>query len=156
MQPNAVVSGVEAFVNVAPVELEGPDLIRAVADAIEADPESYEQDTFGEKTKCGTAFCICGQASWLLGRARFYLNSKNVWRFGTEAGELHFPNGEVYTIGNLMGISRDDADCLFDMFWIPREPMTVPEALRSLADGTSVQDITDVGHYASFFGDCED
>lgn len=43
----------------------------------------------------------------------------------------------------LLGLSKEEAKVLFDSYWKPRQGLSVQDALYELADGASVESITD-------------
>jgi hypothetical protein len=128
----------------------GPALFRRVADAIEAQPDAYDQtswmihedatvdvgslehavsDLF--QHKCGTTACLAG------------------WAIAVNYGEKDNPITEATkdqpdwagvdsfiekTARELYEIDRDQAEMLFSGGWTPPEGKTVPTVLRELAD----------------------
>ena len=115
-------------------DLRGPALMRAVADAIEAHPEQYEQEMWSTVTACGTAYCVGGWACILA--------------YGASA--LSDPRGSEYAHGryiedeasDLLGLPAEETELLFHSQWEPAEWLTVPQALRAIAEGKSVESVT--------------
>ena len=123
------------------------DVLRRVADRIETTPEQYDQQEWfayegayeapdrGEPlTECGSVACIAG---WAVHETTGVAPEK--WeRAGAEA----------------LGLTRREAALLFYEGWLPAgwEPEDTPamvgkraaEALRRLADGARIEDVTKV------------
>jgi hypothetical protein len=92
------------------------ELLRKIADKIEAEPTCYNQQNY----VCGTAHCIGGWAATLGG-----------------AGEPNFENGQ-----NALQLATPDAHALFAASWMPCEGLTVPQALRAIADGSTIEEVS--------------
>lgn len=123
------------------------ELFRKIADTIEKDPKSYNQQDWG----CGTSFCVAGHAAHLSGCKPSYVNDD-----GSEAWDECFPpDNETVDVSSCdhttygavdtgdyailkLGISDDDSDVLFGKGWVPPEGMTVPDALRAIGDGAEI------------------
>ena len=120
------------------------ELLERVAQRIEAFPEHYDQGLWmtdsedrhldeGDDASCGTHACIAG---WAV----------------IEAGEK-IPAKWEDVGAELLGLTHNEAKVLFDQDWKPRghdeadtaemEGKRVGEALRRLAEGDSVRNITD-------------
>lgn len=117
-------------------------LLRDVADKIEGDPHLYSQGTWGRVTPCGTAHCIAGWACELAGCEP---NDPTAWEDGwlsvRKPGSTEFmPVG--IAAEQLLGLSDIEALDLFDGGWKPKDGMTVPEALRGLADGKLMAEVS--------------
>lgn len=126
------------------------ELFHQIADKIEKEPEGYNQEFWGQRTSCGTAYCIGGWAVVLGGKDQII--------YSDEGELLGLRNGwdnswtEVSDAAReLLGIAphtyasdpyEDVTDRLFMSGWRPREDMTVPEALRAIANGAKLADVT--------------
>lgn len=117
----------------------GPEVLRAVADVIDAEPKRYFQGnwkTVGVDHPCGSAFCVSG------------------WAVALELGEdMLNVNGHVSGMGHagvvgadLLGLDYTTAYHLFNEEWKPKDGMSVPEALRRLADGEAL-DVLSAGEW---------
>ena len=118
--------------------------IRAIADQIELEPGSYDQGTYGCKEKqssCGTAHCIAGWSAKLDGWSPRIGHGWGLLIRGGDDGMLEYAACEEVA-GKNMGVCEEDYEVLFNVDWEPIDSMTVPQALRALADGASVSDIT--------------
>jgi len=62
----------------------------------------------------------------------------NVWMVATSRGDRTVREEAQ----RLLGLTDNEADVLFDAEWAPRSGMTVPEALRLLADGVFLSEVT--------------
>lgn len=133
--------------------LTGPDLLRVIADQIEAHPEKYTQDTWGSFgneevalpflkvaermaiNDCGTQGCIAGWA------AAFNVMDPVIRKWLSDDN-----NNMTYLGAELLCISESEASSLFDLTWKPAQGLTVSDALRRIADGASVDEVS--------FGEC--
>lgn len=104
-------------------DLRGPALMRAVADAIEAHPEQYDQGLWSAVTHCGTAYCVGGWACTLVHGPKEWAAVESMAR-------------------DLLQLPDDGAGILFHPMWEPAVGLTVPEALRAIAGGRSVESVT--------------
>lgn len=127
-----------------------PDLVPAkllyeVAEMVEAYPESYNQMVWVQDAaeesdvswdqvalvelvqnpSCGTTACIAG---WVVAIA-----TAQGARLGLDPGRQ---------AASILGLADDDARLLFDAAWKPRSDLTVPDALRAIADGATVDEVT--------------
>jgi hypothetical protein len=98
-------------------EMLNVELLRLVADKIEAEPDNYKQASY----VCKTAHCIGGWSAVLWG-----------------TGEPNFENGM-----KALNLSITDAHILFASDWKPKEGATPAQALRLFADGYSLQEVSD-------------
>lgn len=127
----------------------GVKLLEAVADHIESNPDSYDQGSWGyiiEKPSahanisiieqmglnaCGTRGCIAGWAVAL------NVNEPQV--------RDAFSKG-LFDVGDmaqrLLNLESYEADILFNEVWEPAVGMSVPEALRQLAKGAEIEEVT--------------
>lgn len=123
------------------------ELFDKIADQIEREPQSYDQETWGReaKTPCGTAHCVAGWAAALEG----YLPMMGTdWNFVMAPNDTGLTEGtrieaalDVEGVGaELLGLTEDEADALFHSDWEPGPNETVPEALRAIGDGEPVND----------------
>lgn len=103
------------------------DLLRRVADRIERDPDMHDQANWFCPTECGIVACIGGHA---LIEAGEYIVGDNAW-FDFSA-----------VARTLLGFTDLEASYLFSARWAPAEGMTVPDALRRIADGWPVYAVT--------------
>lgn len=104
------------------------ELLRKIADKIEAEPRCYDQHSFSDwENNCG---CVAHHAVILSGR------------------KVPFPNNtahlciELQGAGHILGLNNDAADIIFHPEWLPRADLTVPHALRLIADGASVESVS--------------
>lgn len=88
------------------------ELFDKIADQIEQHPETYDQNHY----RCGTAHCVAGHAVAISGL--------EMSQWDTEAAARE-----------LLGLTDDEGDTLFNMYWRPPAGMTVPEALRAIGRG---------------------
>lgn len=134
-------------------------LIYAIARRIEKQPKRYKQAVWGEAPNmihpCGTAHCIAGHALSICG-CKFTYNSRG------EIERLLRPSGrEVYNsnvtgrgthlgqyAADRLGLTYAERKVLFDGSWIPRDGLSVPDALRRFADGAHLRDVTAPSPYS--------
>jgi hypothetical protein len=104
------------------------ELFRKIADRIEAEPKIYSQEAaIVENGLEGPCYCIGGLALLLSGHD---LRSGTIGDYGNDNSArrlLGYPNG---------------GPSIFDGGWKPREGLTVPQALRLIADGASVSEVS--------------
>lgn len=131
------------------------ELLLKVADAIEKYPELYDQETYGDvevdDTSCGTTACIAGWACALEGYhpvvdrlpwrdASSYFTYTRVaqkpWQAWSNGVSPHDIAQE------LIGLEDWAAEELFGSDWGPVEGLTVPQALRKIANGTPIDEVT--------------
>lgn len=92
-------------------------LIRRVLNQIDAHPETWDQQWFGIKTECGTAFCFAGHAVVLSGRAEpkwtDYNDGEDVLPVWFTAGD----NDERVDVlaANVLGLTDEEQLALFDV-----------------------------------------
>jgi hypothetical protein len=133
------------------------DVLLQVADRIEQDPDSYNQNTWGRRTACGTAFCIAGHVaaatlppenlvwqrdpwqanSWFLDEVRDLQGRKRMVKY--YARDVLDMDTEIIDVDGDIEVYVGD---LFDGDWEPVDGMTAPEALRAVADGASLASVT--------------
>lgn len=93
---------------------------------------------------CGTAHCIAGWAMRLAGWTVVWRTEDDGWYLDwidTNGNVNHTPNHA--NIGaRLLGLDVVDAAQLFSTSWGPPAGMTVPDALRAIADGADIDDVT--------------
>jgi hypothetical protein len=131
------------------------DLMLKVADQIEEEPERYNQYYYVMDSPCGTQHCIAGWALVLSGKAQVEIDTytDRAWTcifVDLETGGWEDP---VELGREALGLNEEEAWRLFGASWKPAENMSVPDALRKLAWGA---DIEDVSSPASFFKDHPD
>lgn len=103
------------------------ELFDKIADAIEAKPESYQQDlVFNE---CGTAFCVAGHALRLTGEEPQPYQGSAV---------LYLHIGWWTRAAKSLGLTEEESDLLFDEEWRPPADETVPQALRRIGRGGEI------------------
>lgn len=107
-------------------------LFLQIAERIEEKPELYNQALISCRTECGTAYCIGG---W----AMFLSYGETYCALISEPDESL---GEIKSARELLGLDFDSADMLFVGSWKPRPGLTVPEALREIANGKSVSEVS--------------
>jgi hypothetical protein len=95
------------------------DVFDRAIGAIEAEPETWRQSSWGLETECGTSYCLAGhvvvqagyQMDWVGG---YLLNTGERFR---AASECRLPDGEILPIRwaamKLLGITVTEADYLF-------------------------------------------
>ena len=123
-------------------------LFNVLADRIEQNPDEYDQETWGTSNdpegECGGSYCIAGTVAMLLGaepRTVYALSgalSHYSWDMVTLDGVTESP-GKL--AGRVLGLDEDEQLVLFSEVWHP-DGMSVPEALRSIAEGVAVGDVT--------------
>lgn len=98
-----------------------------------------------EAALCGTAFCISG---WALHLSGWGVNwniepGESIWwpEWTDPSGERHYPDFSAEG-ARALGLYRNEAAELFAASWQPREGLSVPDALRALADGASVEEVS--------------
>lgn len=99
-------------------------LMEAVADMIEAHPERYDQQQWKVETECGTAYCLAG------------------WACQIALGRLPWRNGVAATARDLLGLTDGERYNLFVESWKPHAGLSVPDALRKIAGGASIADVS--------------
>ena len=118
-------------------------LFREIADKIEDHPELYDQADYEAQKDCGTAHCIGG---WACELRRDDLQWITNSYYGQEDVS---PLAGFFEAGsNLLGLTGKETMILFDAGWTPREGLTVPAALRAIADGAEIADVTDTDFMA--------
>lgn len=133
----------------------GSDLFRAIADQIEAHPETYDQSVWGEVDdndfsqlfdfltaaehmavgSCDTRGCTAGWAIALNiqdPQVRISMSDRSITAMAAD----------------LLEIDSRTAMILFMEDWEPAAGMTVPEALRELANGATIHEVTSEDWYA--------
>lgn len=105
------------------------DLFRQIADRIEDNPNRYDQREWRTQVDhpCKTAYCIGGHALAIRGLFEESLLGLNSPR--------PMPAG-------LLGLDEDEDEVLFAMSWGPREGLSVPDALRCLAEGAEISEVS--------------
>lgn len=123
------------------------ELFYRIAELIEANPELYNQRSWGRSTPCGTAQCIAGHAAALAGwePLRYHVGSDVDWsrlypRGSSQSGKEAFEWRHVDSVGRReLGLTYSEAWILFASGWHPKKPYkTVPEALRAFGDGARI------------------
>jgi hypothetical protein len=96
-------------------------LLLKIATQIENHPKTYNQEVFGYE--CSSAHCIAGWACQItdgyLVRGRTHKRARK-----------------------LLGLSEIDADRLFSAVWVPKPGLTPAQALRNLAEGATVDEVS--------------
>ena len=122
------------------------ELFNAIADELELFPESYDQDVWGtrleehaDETLCGTAFCIAGHGVHRTGwdtpvHDWFMVKHPN----HPDAGNINTSKQAAYELG----LNGHESSELFDSDWLPEHGYTVSDALRALANGADIEDVT--------------
>jgi hypothetical protein len=134
--------------------LETPaDYLQAIADQIEQHPGLYNQWAYASPAaeECGTAYCIAGWAAHLRGwEPDTPAEGDWEWRYPERAVSGGWITDDVAAIAaELLGLDEDDAALLFAEWWKPRLGLTVPGALRAIANGEPVEAVT----YANPYGE---
>lgn len=125
----------------SPTPVRDEALLRKVADAISAYPESYSQMTF--MSSCGTKMCIAGHAAMI--------------------ADPDCSHQMIAIVGRrALGLTQYEAMILFDPNWRPvrsapslivgrfrRRPIIedVADALYRLADGAPIEEVTEYSEY---------
>lgn len=137
--------------------------LRAIATAIESEPHRYDQSFYasipettpteplqpGDDHWCDSAFCIAGWNYVLhhwgpedaLVAAPYGCDGK----FGCSITSAIVDDFDrLNDIGRVdLGLTRREAEMLFNGEWAPRRELTVGEALRLIADGVHVEHVSD-------------
>jgi len=106
------------------------ELFRKIADRIEREPHMYDQRYSERENDEGEAACIYCFAREILGspdKGDKYLNGRMM------------PDDDLRIA---VGLNIEDTQTLYHYSWKPRSGLTVPEALRAIADGKSVQEVS--------------
>lgn len=111
-------------------------LMLQVADAIEDDPASYAQEHWVDHTYCGTRCCIAGWAVKIAEPERFNIDFRNQCEVRNLSEYIELNAHE------LLGLASNKALLLFHSGWKPVEDMTVSEALRKIAGGSKLSEVT--------------
>ena len=106
----------------------------------------------GNEYACGTAHCIAGWALTLSKTAKPV--SYPVWnrlgdtilRTSFDWSTVQLENGNVRGIiewaADELGLSIDEANDLFSGGWMPRQDLSVGDALRLIGDGASIYEVS--------------
>ncbi len=108
-------------------------LFDQIADAIEKEPDRYDQLDYETKTSCGTAYCVAGWAAHLSG---YVSTGANFWQLSGGSQPIY-----IHTLaGDLLGLNDDEATDLFDDEWTPAHPVwdNVPDSLRDIGRGGDI------------------
>lgn len=127
------------------------DLLRKVADRIEAHPELYDQSTYCNQSSCGTYACIAGHTLLEMG---YQVRGYSYYPPG-----VALPSGPRVdyslrvdprdTAGDLLGLTDDERAILFAGGWAPpsqeeswkaADPLLTAAYLRELADGAEMSE----------------
>lgn len=108
-------------------------LFNEIADKIETDPGSYDQNVYGERTSCGTKHCIAGWAVSLRG----YIPARIGWLLVRNEDSEEESVSDVAT--RLLGLRDFEDAMLFHSSWRPPSIYaSVPEALRAFGAGAPI------------------
>lgn len=124
------------------------ELLLKVANAIEKYPELYDQETYGDvevnNTSCGTTACIAGWACALEGYYPTVIDTRFSYEKVSKEPYTEYYDGldTHFTAVSILGLDNGDAEELFSAYWMPRDDLTVPEALRKIANGASIEEVT--------------
>lgn len=105
------------------------ELFRKVADAIERNPDSYNQNAW-----CGTQACVAG---WAVAIERCNGNIA-FERVMDAVNDIHDAAAE------LLRLDYVDAADLFRASWEPHDGLSVPDALRKIGEGAHIADVSRV------------
>ena len=124
---------------------------------------NYNQRSWGEQvisgttgpvievTECTTKGCLAGHTVM---RAHYQPRVRKAfgtielnWNYVRKNKEAKFQY-VADVARKLLGLSKEEAKVLFDSNWLPRDDMSVQDALRKLADGASVESVTEKATYA--------
>lgn len=116
------------------------ELLRAVADYIEEDPKRHTQSCWvNENWDCGTTGCIAGNALLLSGYK--YTARTNNWL--TPNGVFADVDDNTFEYAKReLGLTEVDAQVLFGGHWKPARHLTIGDALRKLAGGADIKEVT--------------
>lgn len=111
------------------------ELFRKIADRIETEPETYNQGNWARRDPLisdaepegACIFCIAEQ---IIG----FEHHADTQKMG------HVGYQEI--TAEALGLSDEDATKLYHADWKPREGLTVPQALRMIADGATVSEVS--------------
>lgn len=113
------------------------ELFRQVADQIDAHPESHNQDGFLFIGECGAVACVCGWAV-VLGEFMGAVNAAETWYFShANASVAMWDRGQ-----EALGLTHDESLTLFSPSWRPHDGLSVPDALRKIGEGASIEDVS--------------
>lgn len=118
------------------------DLFFVVADRVQFDPKSYNQErwaTVSSESMCGSVACIAGHGLMLTG-----------WGVSLVAYGTFYKDGRVLQFGSdiqsvaaiAFNLSTTESRVLFHGRWKPREGLTVSDALRLIGKGEKVSVVT--------------
>lgn len=116
------------------------ELIRQVADAIEAHPEQYDQCHY--VPDCGTTACIAGWAAVIA------LHHGVLVGAGGDDAVMHAQPDRLLGLSYIESWGQDASAGkarvlgLFNVAWRPHDGLSVPDALRKIADGASIEDVS--------------
>lgn len=105
------------------------ELFFAVAEQIEKDPDGYYQQKW-----CGTRKCVAGWAVCLADGVQYDSVS--------DLEAAHNDGWVLAIAAELLGLEFTDADALFDLYWKPHDGLSVPDALRKIGKGASIEDVS--------------
>lgn len=117
------------------------ELFRKVADHIEAQPEHYDQEMWWQHKECGTTACIAGWGISLTKQqsldacAKRWDRMVQTWN-GNPADVVRDEAAECF------GLTDSDARLLFHASWAPHDGLSVPDALRKIGEGASIEDVS--------------
>jgi hypothetical protein len=123
--------------------------------------DRYNQGTFGATSECGTWCCIAGwEMVRLYGTDRAFNYSDFILVYYKDgrgpANSVDYDTSEVEDIEwhatRSLGITREESDILFGANWrledgSYNDPAAAAEALRRLAKGHTIEEVTDPSYY---------
>jgi hypothetical protein len=126
------------------------DIFLKVRDAIAAEPDRYNQSQYRwNMQNCGTAFCIAG---WLVECSEEYEHDMDsayhAWDV-LRGYRTHYLNAGT----DISRLDGREAEVLFATAWEPKPELTLSQALTMLAEGYSVEDVTDRFRYECLLED---
>ena len=124
------------------------ELFRRVADAIEANPEQYDQGQW----ECGTTRCLAGWANRLTGHV-VPATWLEIGASASEADSQRFVERMVAfseRARSVLGLTSEETDGpdpdeeggLFAETWRPHPGLSVPDALRKIGEGAAIEDVS--------------
>lgn len=131
------------------------ELFKAVAEKIRKDRKHYDQTAWirtedpHTDEPCGTTCCIAGWATVLSGRG-VPSTKKFSWGHAVPVFRNKYRHMiKPWAVARQeLGLTRSEARILFDEEWRPKRHIGVPKALERLAEGASVESVTDPETYA--------
>lgn len=118
-------------------------LFNELADHFESAPETWDQESWGYTTDCGAFACIAGWACILTdGERCFRRPLPDEVEKDPDLRMCLVASVAPLRAGGLLGLDHFEADVLFAGNWTPHPDLGLPGALRALAEGALVLDVS--------------